>query len=284
MLRILGYTLGFFAICGLVAVGAMVWVFWTYGQDLPDYTQLNDYAPPITTRVHAGDGSLLAEYAVQKRVFVPIETVPTVVKQAFLAAEDQNFYVHPGVDPVGILRAVVTNVRNIGSGRRPEGASTITQQVAQNFLLTKDVSIERKIREAILAFRIERAFTKDQILELYLNEIYLGYGAYGVATASLNYFGKPMSQLTPDEAAFLAALPKAPNNYNPVTNQDAAVARRNYVLGRMAEDGAISAEAAEELKQKPIDVVPDTLAARIEAPYFAEEVRRELAELVGDTG
>ena len=171
-----------------------------------------------------------------------------------------------------------------GTGRRPEGASTITQQVAQNFLLTKDVSIERKIREAILSFRIERAFSKDEILELYLNEIYLGYGAYGIATASLNYFGKPMEQLTADEAAFLAALPKAPNNYNPVTKQAAAVARRNYVLGRMAEDGVIDPGQVDGLSAMPIRVIPDTQAARTEAPYFAEEVRRELASLVGDTG
>ncbi len=284
MLRVLGYLTGFFLLCGLLVVGGLVWVFWTYGQDLPDYTQLENYQPPITTRVHAGDGSLLAEFAVQQRVFVPIETVPDIVRNAFLAAEDQNFYDHPGIDPVGIARAMVTNIKNIGTGRRPEGASTITQQVAQNFLLTKDVSIERKIREAILAFRIERAFSKDQILELYLNEIYLGYGAYGVATASLNYFGKPMNQLTADEAAFLAALPKAPNNYNPVTNQEAAVARRNYVLGRMAEDGTIEPFVAEDLMKQPIRVIRDTAAARIDAPFFAEEVRREVVELVGDDG
>ena len=284
MLRILGYLMGFFVLCGLVAVGAVIWVFWTYGQDLPDYTQLENYEPPITTRVHAGDGSLLTEYAVQRRVFVPIEAIPEIVRDAFLAAEDQNFYRHPGVDPAGIARAMVTNVKNLGTGRRPEGASTITQQVAQNFLLTKDVSIERKIREAILAFRIERAFTKDEILELYLNKIYLGFGAYGVASASLNYFGKPLGQLTAGEAAFLAALPKAPNNYNPITRQDAAVARRNYVLGRMAEDGVISQADADTLSAQPIEVVGDNLAATIDAPFFAEEVRRELVELVGEDG
>ncbi len=284
MLRLLGYLTGFFLLCGLLAVGGVFWVFWKYGQDLPDYTQLENYAPPITTRVHAGDGSLLAEYAVQRRVFVPISTVPNLVRDAFLAAEDKNFYTHPGIDPMGIARAMVTNVKNLGTGRRPEGASTITQQVAQNFLLTKDVSIERKIREAIISFRIERAFSKDQILELYLNEIYLGFGAYGVASASLNYFGKPLSQLSADEAAFLAALPKAPNNYNPVRNQAAAVARRNYVLGRMAEDGVISEAEASELSKGPIRVVSASDADVIEAPYFAEDVRRELAERVGDDG
>ncbi len=284
MLRVLGYLTGFLLLCGLVAAGGVIWVFWTYGQDLPDYTQLEDYAPPITTRVHAGDGSLLAEYAVQRRVFVPIETIPELVRDAFLAAEDQNFYSHPGVDPIGVARAMVTNIQNLGTGRRPEGASTITQQVAQNFLLTKDVSIERKIREAIIAFRIERAFTKDQILELYLNEIYLGFGAYGVASASLNYFDKPLNQLTADEAAFLAALPKAPNNYNPVTKQQAAVARRNYVLGRMAEDGVISAQDAAELRTLPIRVSSKATASTTNAPYFAEDVRREIVERVGETG
>ena len=284
MLRLLGYLTGFFLFCGLLAVGGAFWLFWKYGQDLPDYTQLGNYAPPITTRVHAGDGSLLAEYAVQRRVFVPISTIPNLVRDAFLSAEDKNFYTHPGIDPMGIARAMVTNVKNLGTGRRPEGASTITQQVAQNFLLTKDVSIERKIREAIISFRIERAFSKDQILELYLNEIYLGFGAYGVASASLNYFGKPLSQITADEAAFLAALPKAPNNYNPVRNQAAAVARRNYVLGRMAEDGVIAVEEAEELSKEPIRVARTDVGAVVKAPYFAEDVRRELVDRVGEDG
>ncbi|MDE0780673.1 MAG: penicillin-binding protein 1A [Alphaproteobacteria bacterium] len=284
MLRVLGYLTGCFLLCGLIAVGGVIWVFWTYGQGLPDYTQLEDYAPPITTRVHAGDGSLLAEYAVQRRVFVPISAIPKMVRNAFLAAEDQNFYSHPGVDPMGVARAIVTNIRNLGKGRRPEGASTITQQVAQNFLLTKDVSIKRKIREAIISFRIERAFTKDQILELYLNEIYLGFGAYGVASASLNYFNKPLSELAPDEAAFLAALPKGPNNYNPITKQAAAVARRNYVLGRMAEDGVISVEYAGSLSERPIRVSREISTAITEAPYFAEEVRRELVGHVGEDG
>lgn len=284
MLRVLGYLTGFLLLCGLIVAGGVIWVFWTYGQDLPDYTQLENYAPPITTRVHAGDGSLLAEHAVQRRIFVPIETIPELVRNAFLAAEDQNFYTHPGVDPIGIARAMVTNIQNLGTGRRPEGASTITQQVAQNFLLTKDVSIERKIREAIIAFRIERAFTKDQILELYLNEIYLGFGAYGVASAGLNYFDKPLNQLTADEAAFLAALPKAPNNYNPITKQAAAIARRNYVLGRMAEDGVISGKDADALRERPIRVSSTATVAVTSAPYFAEDVRREIVERVGESG
>jgi penicillin-binding protein 1A len=282
MLRWLGYLAGTALFCGLLAVGGVLWVFWEYGRDLPDYSQLADYEPPVTTRVHAGDGSLLAEYAVQRRVFVPVDTIPELVKAAFLSAEDKNFYSHPGVDVVGVMRAVVANLRNLGSGRRPEGASTITQQVAQNFLLSKEVSIERKVREAILSFRMERAFSKDEILELYLNEIYLGFGAYGVASAALNYFGKPLDQLTVEEAAFLAALPKAPNNYNPVRNTAAAMARRNYVLGRMAEDGVIAPDLVAELGTRPIAVVRSGAEAYVEAPYFAEEVRRELVERFGD--
>lgn len=282
MLRWIGYLTGFALFCGLLAVGAVLWVFWEFGRDLPDYTQLADYEPPVTTRVHAGDGSLLAEYAVQRRVFVPVDTIPEMVKNAFLSAEDKNFYAHPGIDVVGVMRAAVANVKNLGTGRRPEGASTITQQVAQNFLLTKEVSIDRKIREAILSFRMERAFSKDEILELYLNEIYLGFGAYGVASAALNYFGKSLDQLTVEEAAFLAALPKAPNNYNPVRNASAAVARRNYVLSRMAEDGVIAPDLAAELRGRPIRVVRTDAASYVTAPYFAEQVRRELVERFGD--
>lgn len=282
MLRWLGYLTGLALVGALLAVGGVFWVFWEYGRDLPDYSQLADYEPPVTTRVHAGDGSLLAEYAVQRRVFVPVSTMPELVKNAFLSAEDKNFYSHPGVDVVGVMRAAISNIRNIGTGRRPEGASTITQQVAQNFLLSKDVSIERKVREAILSFRMERAFTKDEILELYLNEIYLGFGAYGVASAALNYFGKSLDQLTVDEAAFLAALPKAPNNYNPLRNNAAATARRNYVLSRLADDGIILPTEAEELRQHPINVIRKDGDARVEAPYFAEEVRRELVERFGD--
>ncbi len=282
MFRWLGYLAGLAVLGVLVAVSGILWVFWEFGRDLPDYSQLANYQPPVTTRVYAGDGSLLAEYAVQRRVFVPVSTIPELVKGAFLSAEDKNFYSHPGVDVMGVMRAAISNVRNMGTGRRPEGASTITQQVAQNFLLSKDVSLERKVREAILSFRMERTFTKDEILELYLNEIYLGFGAYGVASAALNYFGKSLDQLTVDEAAFLAALPKAPNNYNPLRNNAAATARRNYVLGRMADDGAILPSEAEGLRKRPISVVRGGAGDLVEAPYFAEEVRRELVDRFGD--
>jgi penicillin-binding protein 1A len=282
MLRWLGYLFGVILLGSLIAAGGAIWVFWEFGRDLPDYRQLANYSPAVTTRVHAGDGSLLAEYAVERRVFVPVSTMPKQVINAFLSAEDQNFYRHPGVDAIGVARAVVTNVKNYGKGRRPVGASTITQQVAQNFLLTKDVSITRKIREAIISFRMERVFTKDQILELYLNQIYLGFGSYGVASAASNYFDKSLDELTVDEAAFLAALPKAPNNYNPLRYYDAAVERRNYVLGRMVEDGYIPPIEGELARSEIIEVAQTDRAAKIDAPYFAEEVRRELAERYGD--
>src|SRR5579883_1061916 len=180
----------------IVGAGGLVVVFYHYGRGLPDYHQLADYQPPTVTRVHAGDGRLLAEYATEKRVFVPIEAIPKRVVKAFLAAEDKNFYSHPGVDFLSIARAAITDALHYGQNRRPVGASTITQQVAKNFLLTNEVSLARKIKEAILAFRIERAFSKDHILELYLNEIYLGQGSYGVAAAALNYFDKSLDQLT----------------------------------------------------------------------------------------
>ena len=183
-------------VLGLVGIiVGVLWVFWTYGQELPDYSQLARYEPPVATRIHAGNGALLAEFATQKRVFVPTKAIPPMLIEAFLSAEDKSFYSHVGVDPVALARAVATNIAAIGSGRRLIGASTITQQVAKNFLLTNEVSIDRKIKEAILAIRMERAFSKDQILALYLNEIYLGSGSYGVAAAALNYFDKALGQL-----------------------------------------------------------------------------------------
>ena len=282
MLRILGYLLGIGFLLAIAGVAAALWLFWEFGRDLPDYQQLANYEPPVMTRVHAGDGGLITEYAIEGRVFVPAQAIPQGVVDAFVAAEDQNFFRHPGVDPIGIARAVVTNVRNIGSGRRPVGASTITQQVAQNFLLSKELSITRKIKEAILAFRIERAYSKQQILELYLNEIYLGFGSYGVAAASMNYFGKSLNELSVPEAAFLAALPKAPNNYHPLRRPEAAIARRNYVLGRMEEDGFIDKATAQRARNVSIDVVSDDRIDTASAAYFAEEVRRELVGLLGE--
>lgn len=268
-------------IAGVVAViGIISW----FGQDLPDYSTLKDYKPPIVSRAYAGDGRLLAEFAQEKRIFVPVEVVPDLVLNAFISAEDQNFWTHPGVDYFAIMRAVVTNIRNAGSGRRLVGASTITQQVAKNFLLTNEVSYERKIKEAILAFRMEKAMSKERLLELYLNEIYLGMGTYGVAAASLNYFNKSLEELDIHEAAYLAALPKAPNNYHPVKDHDEALARRNWVIGRMAEDGHISTSQAELAQLKPLEMLGDGTLSAINAPYFAEEIRRELIERYGDEG
>jgi penicillin-binding protein 1A len=270
-------TLFLFAIIGVAGV---LGLFWHYGRDLPDYHQLAHYEPPVTTRVYAGDGRLVAEYALEKRSFVPIGVMPERVINAFLAAEDKNFYQHSGIDPAGILRAVVVNLKNrgMGSDRRPVGASTITQQVARNFLLTNEVSIARKIKEAILAFRIERAFSKQHILELYLNEIYLGQGSYGVAAAALNYFDKSLDELSISEAAFLASLPKAPSR-----NPQAFRERRDYVIGRMAEDGYISQAEAKMSLVEPISTRPRAEAVLVSGgDYFAEDIRRELADQYGE--
>jgi penicillin-binding protein 1A len=273
------FSLGFLGLIG--SVGIVAFAIHHYGQDLPDYKQLQKYEPSIVTRIYAGDGGLLAEYASEKRIFIPIQKVPDLVKQAFISAEDQNFYNHNGVDLYAIARAMVTNLRNAGSGRRLIGASTITQQVAKNFLLTNEVSYERKIKEAILAMRMERALTKDQLLELYLNEIFLGQRAYGVAAAAQIYFNKSLSELTIDEAAYLAALPKAPNNYHPTRRKDAAVARRNWVIDRMLDDGYITVEEARSAQDKPLETEQRIARDNLEADFFAEEVRRILKDKYG---
>ncbi|MEK9760583.1 MAG: transglycosylase domain-containing protein, partial [Candidatus Puniceispirillum sp.] len=195
-MRFIAATLSFLFVMLVLGGAGILWVFWTFGRDLPDYEQLANYEPPVVTRVHAGNGALLAEYAREKRLFMPVEAIPPQLIAAFLSAEDKGFYTHFGIDLRALARAVVTNMVNFGSGRRPVGASTITQQVTKNFLLTNELSIDRKIKEAILSLRMERAFSKDQILALYLNEIYLGRGSYGVAAAALNYFDKALGQLT----------------------------------------------------------------------------------------
>jgi penicillin-binding protein 1A len=264
-------------VLGAVGVAGLVWHF---SKDLPDYTQLQNYEPPVMTRVHAGDGSLIAEYARERRLYLPSAAIPQLVKNAFISAEDKNFYTHNGVDPEGIARAVVVLVQG---SKRVQGASTITQQVAKNFLLGNERSFERKIREALLSFRIESAYSKDRILELYLNEIYLGLGNYGIAAAALNYYGKAVQELTVSEAAYLAALPKGPNNYHPFRFRDAAIARRNYVIDRMVADGHISPAAGEKAKTEPLGVNPRVLSPNsYAAGYFAEEVRRELLERYGE--
>ncbi len=265
----------------IAAVGFAAILLNYYGRDLPDYSQLKKYEPPIVTRIYAGDGRLLAEYAQEKRVFVPVDSMPDLVKNAFLAAEDQNFYTHPGVDITAIARAVITNFTG---GGRLVGASTITQQVAKNFLLTNERSYERKIKEAILATRMEKAMTKNQILELYLNEIYLGQRSYGVAAAAQTYFDKKLDDLNVAEVAYLAALPKAPNNYHPVRNHNTALARRNWVIGRMLEDGYITQSQAELAEASSLAMTLKDESDVVNAPFFAEEVRRQLkAQYGGDS-
>jgi len=275
LLRFFGLLFAAGTIIFVAAVAAAAGLLWHYSQSLPDYSQLQDYEPAVMTRVHASDGSLLAEYARERRLYTPIQAVPKLVTHAFVAAEDKNFYEHGGIDFSGIARAAMLYVQQYGSGRRPQGASTITQQVAKNFLLTNELSFSRKIKEALLAMKIERAFSKERILELYLNEIYLGMGAYGVAAASLLYFDKSVHELSAAEAAYLAALPKAPNNYHPFRQRERALERRNYVLDRMAEDHYITAQEAEKAKKEPLKVTPRPTGAHIfAAEYFAEEVRR----------
>ncbi|NBC32363.1 MAG: PBP1A family penicillin-binding protein [Alphaproteobacteria bacterium] len=249
--------------------------------DLPDHRHLAHYTPPQTTRLYAADGSLVREYYVENRVFVSIESLPDYVPQAFISAEDQDFREHAGVDPSGLARAALVNVRNALTGRRLHGGSTITQQLAKNLLLTPEVSLLRKAREIVLALLIERDFGKDEILELYLNEIYLGRGSYGIGTAAQRYFGLPPSDLSLAQAAYLAALPKAPNNYHPVFRHDAAVARRNYVLDRMVEDGAITMAEAEAARAEALDVRRHAAPDTVSAPYFSEEVRRFVRSTLG---
>src|SRR3954463_1522818 len=282
---LLRLTLGLLALAVVGGAGAAFLVFHSFGRDLPDIHQLATYSPPTVTRVHAADGRLLAEYARERRIFVPVAAIPDRVKQAFISAEDQHFYEHPGVDVLGILRASFSNLERLESNRRPAGASTITQQVAKNFLLSNELSIGRKIKEAILALRIEQAFSKDQILELYLNEIFLGARSYGVAAAALNYFDKSLDDLSIAEAAFLGGLPKAPSSYDPRRNPQAARDRRDYVIGRMAEDGKITRAEAAAAPAEPLTVRDAGGQGDVaDAPYFVEEVRRQLVDRFSEAG
>src|SRR5476649_652157 len=283
LLRFLGFLFAAGTILFVVGVAGAAGLLWHFSKDLPDYSQLQDYEPPVMTRVHAADGSLLGEYARERRLYIPIQAVPKLVISGFLAAEDKNFYEHGGLDFTGIARAGVNFIQNYGSSRRPQGASTITQQVAKNFLLTNEVSFTRKIKEALLALKIERTYSKDKILELYLNEIYLGLGAYGIASASLTYFDKGVNEITVPEAAYLAALPKAPNNYHPFRQRERALERRNWVIDQMAQDGFITNVQAEAAKRDPLVVTNRSNAAHIFAgEYFAEEVRRDVFERYGE--
>ena len=287
LLRTLGFLFATSVILGLAGSGVAGFLLWKASRDLPDYDSLAKYEPPVMTRIHAHDGSLMAEYSKERRIFVPMNTIPKMVWGAYLSAEDKRFFEHPGLDMHGIARAGFKAVENAlkGSKRRAEGASTITQQVAKNFLLSSDRTLERKLKEAILSLRIEKAYKKERILELYLNEIYLGLGAYGVAGAALTYFGKELGQLEPEEAAYLAALPKAPNNYHPFKYKEKALERRNWILGEMASNGYITRQQAETARAKDLVVNIRNLGTQIyAADYFAEEVRRTLVALYQEDG
>src|SRR5436853_695390 len=282
LLRFFGWIFAVGTVLFLVGIAGAAGLFWHFSKDLPDYSQLQDYEPPVMTRVHATDGSLVAEYARERRLYLPIQAIPKLFLNAFISAEDKSFYEHGGLDFQGIMRAGLLYVQNIGTNRRPQGASTITQQVAKNFLLTNEVSIDRKIKEALLAMKIERTYSKDKILELYVNEIYLGLGAYGVAAASLIYFDKSVHELTLAEAAYLAALPKAPSSLHPIRNRDRAIERRNYVIDRLLENGWIKQADADSARKDPLNVTNRANAAHIFAgEYFAEEVRRDVFERYG---
>src|ERR1700744_474691 len=241
-------------VAALAALAVLAGVFYVYTvtRDLPSVEALQNYSPPVTTRVYAGKGPVLGEYARESRIFIPASFIPKLVSEAFTSAEDRNFYNHPGIDPSGILRAAIKDVGLVIEGHRPQGASTIPQQVARDFLLNSDVKFSRKIREAILAIRIDATYPKEKVLELYLNEFYLGEHSYGVGAAALNYFGKSLDELDVAEVAFLAALPKGPANYDPRFHHHAAFPRRNWVIGQMAENGYITEAQAKAAEAEPL--------------------------------
>ncbi|MBB3963946.1 penicillin-binding protein 1A [Rhizobium metallidurans] len=279
MIRLLGYFFGAACVLFLGGAAAVAVYLATVTKDLPDYAVLSSYEPPVTTRVHAGNGALMAEYAKERRLFIPIQAVPDRVKAAFLSAEDKNFYQHPGIDVTGFGRAVVAYL----TGGPTQGGSTITQQVAKNFLLSSEQTMERKAKEAILSFRIEQAYSKDKILELYLNEIFFGLNSYGIASAALTYFNKSVNELTVADAAYLASLPKGPANYHPFRHPDAAVTRRNWVIDRMVENGYVSQSDGDEAKKQPLGVTGRSSDPSLFASgYFAEAVRRQLIDQYGE--
>ena len=266
--------IGFLLIFSIITLG----ILWNFSNNIPDYKFLKNYKPPVSSKVYAGNGDLVADFSKEKRIFVPYNSIPKNVINAFLSAEDKNFFSHPGVDAKGVLRAIINNVKNVITSKRLEGASTITQQVAKNFLLTNEVSLNRKIKEAILAFRIERALSKERILELYLNQIYLGSGAYGVAAASLEYFDKSIKELNYEEAALLAALPKAPSKYNPYQNIELAKFRRDLVLKNLLENNFIDNKEYESLKNKKIKLNKTKKVFLENAQYYIEDVRKNIIE------
>ena len=265
----------------LLSVFSVLAVLWAFSNNLPDYKFLKNYKPPVSSKVYSGDGELVNDFSTEKRIFVPYNAISEKVIKSFLSAEDKNFYTHPGVDAKGVLRATINNISNIISSKRLEGASTITQQVAKNFLLTNEVSINRKIKEAILAFRIERALSKERILELYLNQIYLGGGAYGVASASLEYFDKPISELNYYEAALLAALPKAPSKYNPYKNIKLAKFRRDLVLKNLFENNYINEKEYKKFVEQKIILKKRKKTFREDTSYYVEDIRKNVIDQLG---
>ena len=268
------------SICLLSAFSVLA-VLWAFSNNLPDYKFLKNYKPSVSSKVYSGDGELVNDFSSEKRIFVPYKSISVKVINSFLSAEDKNFYSHPGVDAKGVLRAIINNVSNVVASRRLEGASTITQQVAKNFLLTNEVSLNRKIKEAILAFRIERALSKERILELYLNQIYLGEGTYGVASASLEYFDKSISELNYEEAALLAALPKAPSRYNPYKNIELAKFRRDLVINNLFENNYIDKKNQEKLLSKKIILKKRKKVFTKDTSYYVEDIRKDVVEKLG---
>ena len=281
MIRMLNFSIKLGISIFLILIFLAFSSLWYFSSGLPDYKKLTDYQPPVSSRIYSDNGSLIAEYAVEKRLFIPYSSMPKKVINSFLSAEDKNFFNHPGIDAKGIVRAIIKNIDNIINNKRLEGASTITQQVAKNFLLTNEVSIKRKIKEAILAFRIEKAYSKERILELYLNQIYLGEGTYGIAAASLEYFDKSVKELKYEEAALLAALPKAPSKYNPFRYVAEAKLRRDLVLVNLKENGFINGVQLKKLKNKKISLKKRRIKIADEASSYSEEIRRIIKENYG---
>ena len=281
MFKFLNFSIKFIIIFFVLVIFFVFSTLWYFSVGLPDYKKLSNYQPPISSRVYSENNKLIAEYAIEKRLFIPFESIPDKVINSFLSAEDKNFFSHPGVDAKGILRAIFKNIKNISQNKRLEGASTITQQVAKNFLLTNEVSIKRKVKEAILAFRIERAYTKQRILELYLNQIYLGQGTYGIAAASLEYFDKSIKELSYPEAALLAALPKAPSKYNPYKYSEVAKFRRNLVLENLEENKIISKKELLKFKNSKLNLKRRKIEIVNEANSYTEEVRRTVKDIYG---
>ncbi len=273
----------FILFCSTALVGSVIIlsILWAFSNNLPDYKFLKNYKPPVSSKVYSGEGVLVSDFSAQKRIFVPYNSIPEKVIYSFLSAEDKNFFSHPGVDAKGVIRAVINNIKNYLSSRRLEGASTITQQVAKNFLLTNEVSLNRKIKEAILAFRIERALTKTRILELYLNEIYLGEGSYGIASASLTYFDKPINQLNYEEAALLAALPKAPSRYNPYKNSKLAKFRRDLVLNNLYENNYIKKDELKKFINSNIILKKRKRIYLEDTRYYVEDIRKDIVKKFG---